>query len=703
VNLEKILTSSFDFSAHEYELKARIMALNVMLLVIASLLSIMTVIRFTNGHLHQGTVNLIFSILSIFALLWMRGDKNRCAVVTRLTCLSGWIIISSLFYNIPADTLRIAWFLVLLPPTFFLCGSQFGVLISVLSLIVVIAVHTFGISEYSDYDILYYANLSFIITIFLVFYEYKMRKSRERLLLLNRELETRVMERTVDLQNEHERLLVTLRSIGDGIITTDIDGKIVLINTITEQLTGWSQQQATGLPIQKVFNITNEITGEPYENPANNVLNSGKVVTSTNHKILIARDGSQYFIKDSVAPIFDQENNIIGTVLVFRDVTEERKTETELAKVKKLESVGVLAGGIAHDFNNLLTGILGNIELVRLYTDSRDKTYPLLQEAKTASLRAKDLTQQLLTFSKGGDPIKETSSIGKIIIETTKFILRGSSVVCAYTIPEDLWKVDIDTGQISQVIQNITINASHAMPDGGMIEISCENITDREKEATSLPDQKYIKTSFTDTGYGITEDIIDKIFDPYFTTKEMGSGLGLAICHSIISKHGGDISVRSETGKGTSFIIYLPASLQPSPSITTPEQNIVKTVPKARILFMDDEPIVRVMTKHMLEQSNHEVVLAENGEEAIQLYKESLKNGPSIDLIIMDLNIPGGMGGKDAVQEILRINPEAKVVVESGYSNDPVMAHYQDYGFKTSIAKPFLREELNEIINTVLE
>ena len=371
--------------------------------------------------------------------------------------------------------------------------------------------------------------------------------------------------------------------------------------------------------------------------------------------------------------------------------------------MKKLESVGVLAGGIAHDFNNILTGVLGNIDLIGTYTDSSEKTYPLLQEAKNAAIRAKDLTQQLLTFSKGGDPVKQTSSIAEIIIDTSKFILRGSPVDCVYNIPEDLWKVDIDPGQISQVIQNITINASHAMPDGGVITISCENITDSEKEANLLPGQKYIKITIGDKGHGISGEVIDKIFDPYFTTKEMGNGLGLAICHSIISKHGGDISVRTGAEKGTTFTIYLPASLKTTPAIIASEEQSVKTVLKARIMIMDDESLVRIMIQRMLEQSGHETVLAGNGAEAIQLYKESLKNGRAIDLIIMDLNIPDGMGGKDAVQEILRINPEAKVIVESGYSTDPVMANYQEYGFKGSIAKPFQLVELNKIIHTVLE
>lgn len=416
------------------------------------------------------------------------------------------------------------------------------------------------------------------------------------------------------LRDEKELLNVTLRSICNGVIATDLDGKIILFNKISENLTGWSQQEAIGRSIQEVFSVIDEQTGEPCESPVIKVLSSGQIVGFADHTVLIAKDGTQYVIEESGAPILDQESNIIGTVLVFRDVTEEKRTAEELAKIEKLKSVGVLAGGIAHDFNNILAAILGNIELAKIYTDSSNKAYPLLEEAKKASIRAKSLTQQLLTFAKGGDPIKQTASIGKVITDSANFVLHGSSIVCDYDIPEDLWQVSIDTGQISQVIQNIIINARQAMPNGGTLRVCCENITDiRREEALLLPAQKYIKITIADSGFGIPAEHLDKIFDPYFSTKQEGSGLGLAICHSIISKHDGNISVQSEPEKGTTFIIYLPASIENARDIDTTQQCVVGSEHKATIMIMDDDSMMRELAKKMLEHFGHEVVLPEPG------------------------------------------------------------------------------------------
>ena len=391
----------------------------------------------------------------------------------------------------------------------------------------------------------------------------KMQKEKTNILdTLNLELEDRVRERTYELQSIREKLFVTLQSIGDGVITTDIEGRITFINKIVENLTGWSQDEAVGLPLLKVFHIIYEKTGLPCDNPVDKVLASGQIIGLADHTHLIAKDGRRINIEDSGAPIYNKDSKIIGVVLVFRDVTEKKKIQRELLKVKKLESVGVLAGGIAHDFNNILTAILGNINLAGMYIDPEDTAYPLLKEAEKASIRAKDLTQQLLTFSKGGDPVKQTASIDKIITDSTDFILHGSSVSCLYHIPEDLWMVNVDPGHMSQVIQNIVLNACQAMPEGGVLNIVCANIPDVKTELIRLPPGKYIQITIHDNGVGIPEKYLDKIFDPYFTTKQTGSGLGLAITHSIISKHDGNISVQSEVGKGTTFTIYLPAMQQ---------------------------------------------------------------------------------------------------------------------------------------------
>ena len=519
-----------------------------------------------------------------------------------------------------------------------------------------------------------------------------------RIVQAKKNLELRVQERTEELAEEKERLSVTLCSIGDGVISTDLEGRIVLVNTITEQLTGWSRQEAVGRPLPEIFNIINEHTGQPCENPVDKVLATGRIVDLANHTVLIARDGKRYAIEDSGAPIFDQQDNIIGTVLVYRDVTEEKRTNAELAKIKKLESVGVLAGGIAHDFNNILTAILGNVELANFYIEPTSEAYPLLEETRKAAIRAKDLTQQLLTFAKGGDPVRQTASIDKIITDSANFVLHGSSVACDYHIPDDLWQVAVDTGQISQVIQNIILNASQAMPGGGLIEVFCQNVENIGREHPALPGEKYIKIIIADSGPGIPEKIIDKIFDPYFSTKMEGSGLGLAICHSIICKHDGAITVQSSPEKGTTFTLYLPVSSNHPQTIPQVQQDTVGPAKKATVMVMDDDAMIRAITEKMLTRSGHKVILVKNGHEAIEQYNEDFNTDRTIDIIVMDLTIPGGMGGKDTIEEILRINPKARVIVASGYSNDPVMAHYQQYGFTASISKPFQFAVLNRLL-----
>jgi len=505
------------------------------------------------------------------------------------------------------------------------------------------------------------------------------------------------------LYNEREKLLVTLWSIGDAVITTDIEGRVTFINRIAEELTGWKQQEAFGKILTEVFHIINEKSGEPVENPVKKVLDSGIIVGLANHTALISRDGHQFSIADSGAPIRDSQGKVIGVVLVFRDVTEEKKREQEQLKIEKLQSVGVLAGGIAHDFNNILLAILGNINLADNFIGKEHKAHSLLKEAEKASLRAKDLTQQLLTFAKGGEPVKKTASIAQIIIDSANFVLHGSKVICSYDIPDNLWLVEIDTGQMSQVIQNLVINARQAMPEGGEIKISCENITEISKEtALNLPGEKWIKITIADQGCGIPEKYIDKIFDPYFTTKQQGSGFGLAITHSIIKKHHGHISVRSKHGEGTTFMIYLPAL--DKQKFTDVEKETLKTkkIESATILVMDDEEMIRELAEEVLSIMGHKTLLAKDGKEAIDIFREYRSGNKRIDLIIMDLTIPSGMGGKDVIKEILKIDPEAKAIVSSGYSNDPVMTNFREYGFKASIVKPFKMAEFEKLINSIL-
>ncbi|MBU0664762.1 MAG: PAS domain S-box protein [Proteobacteria bacterium] len=505
------------------------------------------------------------------------------------------------------------------------------------------------------------------------------------------------------LAAEKEQLAVTLHSIGDGVITTDIEGRIVLVNTVAEKLTGWSQREAQGRHLTEVFTIINEKTRQPCENPVDKVLASGQIIGMTNHTVLVAKDGQERNIADSGAPIRNQQSRTIGVVLVFRDVSEQIRMEDERLKIRKLESVGVLAGGIAHDFNNILAAIMGNLSLAQLDSRLEEETRKLLRAAEKASLRARDLTQQLLTFSKGGEPVKETASIGEIIKESADFVLHGSPVYCRYVIPDDLWLVDIDKGQMSQVIHNIILNARHAMPEGGSIEVRCENVEGLADKRGFLPDTgRAVKITISDTGIGIPAALLDKIFDPYFSTKQEGSGLGLAITHSIISKHGGHISVESTPGQGTTFTLLLPASAKGRSVVRGADATMVAIEGgNARIMIMDDEEIVRTVVSAMLTHLGYEVVEAGDGKEALSLYRSYREEGRPINFVIMDLTIPGGMGGKEAVQELLALDPTAKVIVSSGYSNDPIMANCRHYGFSAAVVKPFQVEDIVRVLQQV--
>ena len=412
--------------------------------------------------------------------------------------------------------------------------------------------------------------------------------------------------------------------------------------------------------------------------------------------LAMKKDGTVFPALFHVSPIV-KDGKPAGLRGVAIDLTELRQAEEEILKLRKLESVGILAGGIAHDFNNLLAGLFGNIEMAKRFLAEEDKAYKYLQSAGMSMERATSLTQQLLTFAKGGDPIKDVLFLPGMIEEIARFSLRGSNVKLQLDIPENLWAVDADKGQLSQVISNLVINAKQAMPEGGVVTISAENL---ETAAG-----KSVKILLRDQGIGISPQDLDKIFDPYFSTKQRGSGLGLASCYSIITKHNGKIEVSSELNRGTTFTIILPATTEDKkPRVDDPEtepvgeNNIV-----ARILVLDDEEMLQQMSGTMLEEMGHQVGYASHGGEAVDKYRAAQEQGAGYDVVICDLTIPGGMGGQAAAQEILRSDPQAKLIVSSGYATDSVMANYAEYGFCGRVAKPYLFEELQKVIQQVLK
>ncbi|MDA8415301.1 MAG: ATP-binding protein, partial [Desulfobacteraceae bacterium] len=401
-------------------------------------------------------------------------------------------------------------------------------------------------------------------------------------------------------------------------------------------------------------------------------------------------------------PLFDNHDNVSHIVVICEDITEHRMMQAELLKSQKLESLGVLAGGIAHDFNNILTGILGNISYARKFVDESQKPYKILLAAENAACRASDLANQLLTFAKGSQPITKSLSIKHLVEEAASFVLRGSNVINSIEIPDNIRAIKADEGQINQVLHNILINAMQAMPEGGIILIKAENIT-VDDENMVLCAGEYTKLSVTDTGPGIPEEIQKKIFDPYFTTKTNGNGLGLATAYSIVNKHGGQISVHSVVGEGTTFEIVLPASHE---EIAVVEQETASweqgTKLDKTILVMDDEEIIRDVLSMMLTDLGYHVAVCVNGDEAVELYRSSMKLGSPFSAAIMDLTIPGGMGGKEAAHHIINIDPHARLIVSSGYSSDSTMSEYTDFGFKATLHKPYSIEEIMKTLGSVL-
>ncbi len=501
------------------------------------------------------------------------------------------------------------------------------------------------------------------------------------------------------LLSEKERLSVTLRSIGDGVITTDKDGCIALMNKVAEDLTGWTQEHALGMYLDEVFHIVDGNTRERLPNPAVRVLESGGVVELPNETVLIDRNGRELSIADSGAPIRDASSAVIGMVIVFRDVTEKRKMEHEFRKMEKLESVGILAGGIAHDFNNILTGILGALSVARVCLDPADEAAEVLRTAEEQTLRARELTGQLLTFSRGGDPVRTTASVETMVRDTVAFLLHGSKVKGVFRFQPTLKHAQVDVNQIGRVIHNIVLNAIQAMPDGGTIEISGENVTIGEHESKPLEPGEYIRLDIRDTGTGIPKDHLARIFDPYFTTKQTGSGLGLAAAYSIVKRHGGYISADSELGKGTTFHLHLPAS----EGVAVQAQDTPGIIRgSGRILIMDDEDGVRKMMARIAGKLGYTTESVDDGLPAVERYREAKENGEPFDVVIMDLTIPGGMGGAEALALLRKYDPDARVIVSSGYSIDPIMSDHSRHGFDGVLMKPYRIEDVGKILREVI-
>jgi PAS domain S-box-containing protein len=530
--------------------------------------------------------------------------------------------------------------------------------------------------------------------------EIRVQERTRELVEVNKALQSEIAERErmeKGLHQSEERFRLLVESVKDyAIFMLDTDGFIVSWNAGAEHIMGYKSEEIIGKHFSIFYPEEDIEHGRPQHNLGIAVAEGRYEDEGWRER----KDGSKFWGNVVITALRDEYGNLRGFSKITRDLTERRKMEEERLKFSKLESVGILAGGIAHDFNNLLTGIMTAVSSTKIDPHISADAYENLTEAEKICIQAKRLTQQLLTFSKGGTPIKKLASIERIIRESVSLALRGSNVKCNISIEEDLWDAEVDEGQISQAITNLLINADQAMPQGRLINITAHNI-DYSGDRLPLKEGRYVRITVEDEGIGIPQEHIARIFDPYFTTKQKGSGLGLAVVYSIIKSHNGYIDVESQLGKGTRFHVYIPASPKRVEGERVERKKIWSG--EGRVLIMDDEGIIRNAAGRALVRIGYEVEYAKDGAEAIELYTRAKDKNRPFDVVIMDLTVPGGMGGKEAIEKLISIDPDVRAIVSSGYSNDSVMSEYRRYGFKGVLSKPYSIGELTDTLHKVME
>ena len=508
-------------------------------------------------------------------------------------------------------------------------------------------------------------------------------------------------EAELALASEKERLAVTLGSMSEGVITINEQGKVLFMNRAASDMTQWTASEAVGRDLKEICLLLEASSGKATALAIEDVLVRGVQAELPQQTLIRGRSERMRLIEGRLVPVADVSSKRVGAVFVFRDVTERQRIEEKLQNAAKMESVGILAGGIAHDFNNILTAILSNLTLLQIDLGGRSEQAALLDEAVRATKRAGELTLQLLTFSKGGDPVRMAVHLQEVVMEATTFSQRGSNVKSEFDMPADLWAADVDKGQISQVIQNLVINAVQAMSDGGTLRISAANERVAAGAHSVLQEGDYVRITVADTGVGIAPEHLGKIFDPYFTTRLHGHGLGLATVFSIIKRHQGHIEVGSKVGHGTTFTFWLPAAKVPQSKASAP-RAFAGGEHKGRVLFMDDEEPILKMAERLMKRMGFEVTTVMDGQAAVEKYRAAKEQGVPFDVVIMDLTIPGGMGGKEAIGVLRKYDPGVKAIVSSGYSSDLAMSDFKKHGFRGMVAKPYDISELAGVIKKVI-
>ena len=707
---KNLLTSGLDFSTSEYDLKSRVMAINVLLVIISLLLSVMTVIRFYSGNINQAAVNLFFTILSIIGLFWLRGGKERIPLVTRVTCLAGLLVVSCIFVNVPEDTLRIGWFLVLLVPTFFLCGARFASLFSFASISIVCLFHFSRESNYSNYDILYFTNLLIILSIFLYFYEYRSSKNRKRQQLLNNQLEDKVQLRTEELKKANKDLQLFFHALDtsfDSVVVTSMEGRIYYTNKAASKLSGYTKEEADGKSIDIFCGHMHFGTGQLI--PSLQKKDHQEVEITARRK-----DNSTFPSLASITTIFARKRNPLGILFIFKDLTEIKEAEKrriglekQLYQTKKMEAMGHMASAVAHDLNNILSGIVTYPELILNELPQESSLYGYVEDIKTSGEKASAVVADLLTIARGAASTKEECNLNILIRnffltpEGKELISRNPQVHFTIETTGDLYLTYCSVAHVSNCLTNLVTNAFEAIEEDGQVTLSTKNITisETEKDTHDMAPGDYVILTVKDSGSGISDKDLAHIFEPFYSKKFMGrsgSGLGLAIVWNTMEDHDGKITVQNEADS-TSFQLFFPAVAAQAPhnnqSILQNTASPPKNGKGERILIVDDEEIPRRMATHVLNSLNYSACALGSGEEAVAYIREN-----PMDLVILDMLMEPGMNGYETYRQMLKIYPQQKAIIISGYSNNIDVERTLKLGAAFFLQKPY---DLSEIATAV--
>jgi PAS domain S-box-containing protein len=524
-----------------------------------------------------------------------------------------------------------------------------------------------------------------------------------------RQIESDLMDSERVLREREGFLQTLINAIPIPVFYKDVQGRYLGGNQAFASFFGQAEENFIG---KTVLDILPKELAEDYHRKDQALLETG------GHQRFESRleipSGKWHDVVFDKAVFMDSQGRVGGLIGVMQDMTQQKRLELQMQQAQKMEAIGTLAGGIAHDFNNMLSVIMGNIsfaqdEVLKVFSVNEAsggggparELAEVLSEAQAGAKQAQALTLQLLTFAKGGAPIKEATDLKQLVMSAAQFVCRGAKSKCTFDLSEDLWAVEVDKGQINQAIQNLVINANQAMPQGGTVAIKSRNVEIGAGENPALEAGAYVKVTVADQGPGIPEQHLARIFEPFYSTKPTGSGLGLATTYSILQRHGGHIFVESEPGKGTVFQLYLPSTRQAPTRLESPPV-VNKHVGKGKVLIMDDQTTILRMLSRMLTRMGYEATGATDGAQAIELFSQAHQSQAPYDLVILDLTIPGGLGGAETIGELLKIDPEVKAIVSSGYSNDPVMANYRQYGFSGVVAKPYAKDQLATLLDALL-